>query len=289
MSLSSNTRIASSSVTPETVSPAMYWEARARRYAQRSLGLRAVCSYGMPWLYNFVIDLCQRRALRPWLQRRDHGTALDVGCGVGRWTLRLAMSGMRVVGVDVSPFMIERAKARAREAAITGTFLTGDLGALELGRQFDLILCVTVLQHITHPEQAASAIANLARHLAPGGRLVLLEAAPSESSQRCNSDIFTARTLEWYRDALARCGLSIERLRGVDPMPLKTLLLPYYKRVPDIVRPLLANLTAAISLPFDWVLGPYLTRYSWHKVIVARRAPDLGAQSADSRSDRLVA
>jgi len=256
----------------EAVSPAVYWERRARRYGQQALGLGAVCSYGMPWLYNFAIELCQRRALAPWLRRKRIGTALDVGCGVGRWSLRLAALGLQVVGLDLSPFMIERAARRSREAGVSATFVTGDVSHLALTRRFDLILCVTVLQHITDANEAARAVENLAAHLAPDGELLLLEAAPSGESRRCDTGVFKARTIDWYRETLGRCGLRIACVRGVDPMPLKTLLLPHYKRLPTALQPVIASATAAVSLPFDWLLGPYLSRHSWHKVIAARRA-----------------
>ena len=39
-----------------------YWEQRAQRFAHRGDGLAAVCSYGMPALYNRTIQLSQRRA-----------------------------------------------------------------------------------------------------------------------------------------------------------------------------------------------------------------------------------
>jgi SAM-dependent methyltransferase len=270
MRVTTGTSPASAAV--ERLPSAEYWELRARRYARGALGLPAVCSYGMPWLYNFAIELCQRRALAPWLRRLRHGTALDIGCGVGRWSLRLSALGMQVTGIDLSPFMIERATRRSHEAGLAATFLTGDIRSLRVEKQFDLILCVTVLQHIVDPQEAADAIANLAGHLSPGGELVLLEAAPSEEYHKCDSEVFRARGSDWYRETLIRCGLRVERVRGVDPMPLKTLLMPHYKSLPGPLRTILANATAAISLPFDWLLGPYLARHSWHKVIAARRA-----------------
>jgi len=179
---------------------------------------------------------------------------------------------MQVTGVDLSPFMIERATHRSREAGFAATFLTGDIRSLRVEKQFDLILCVTVLQHIVDAKEAVGAIANLAAHLSSGGKLVLLEAAPGEDHRTCDSEVFRARGIDWYRETLIRCGLRIDCVRGVDPMPLKPLLLPHYKSLPGPLRTILANATAAISLPFDWLIGPYLARHSWHKVIAARRA-----------------
>jgi 2-polyprenyl-3-methyl-5-hydroxy-6-metoxy-1,4-benzoquinol methylase len=247
-----------------------YWDARAQRFASRAHGLAAVCSYGMPWLYNIAIDLCQRRALAPWLTGRSGASALDVGCGVGRWSLRLAARGMEVTGIDLSQRMLERAIERAQERRLPCEFVKADANELRLNRRFDLILSVTVLQHIVDPDQAARTIATLAGHLAANGELVLLEAAPSRDTRRCDSPIFSARSLAWYEDALARAGLRICAVRGVDPLPFKTAMLPYYKRMTAPGASLASTAIAAISLPLDWLLAPYSGDRSWHKVMVAR-------------------
>jgi 2-polyprenyl-3-methyl-5-hydroxy-6-metoxy-1,4-benzoquinol methylase len=260
-------------LTPEhlhPLSPARYWDERAARYAHRSGGLGAVCSYGMPLWYNVAIDLCQRRALAPWIRGRGTGTVLDVGCGVGRWSLRLAARGMTVTGVDHSECMVKHAAERAELEGLTCTFVRADANHLRLDRRFDLILSVTVLQHIVDADQAARAIRNLAAHLAPNGELVLLEAAPSRMTERCDSGVFRARSFDWYHSALAQAGLRVVYVRGVDPLPFRTALLPYYKRMPKPLVTLLSALVAAVSLPFDWLLAPYLSEASWHKVIVAR-------------------
>jgi SAM-dependent methyltransferase len=231
----------------------------------------------MPDFYNHAIALTQRRALGPWLRRlpRSHGgppcvTALDLGCGVGRWSQQLARAGYRVTGVDFSAHMIEQARARAAVNAANCDFSVANAVELALGRRFDLILCVTVLQHILDPGAARQAIAALAAHLAAGGTLVLLEAAPSRQCKRCDSAIFTARPVGWYLNALRTAGLRVVATRGVDPMPLKTWLLPYYCRLPRLVRLVALALATSISLPLDLVLAPLATGLSWHKVIVAR-------------------
>lgn len=252
------------------LTPSVYWEGRARRFARHTQGLAAVCSYGMPWLYNVAIDLCQRRALAPWLTGAGGGAALDVGCGVGRWSRRLAARGLDVTGVDLSEFMVARASERTRREGFACEFLQSDVNRLRLERRFDLILSVTVLQHIVDADQAAQAISRLREHLAPNGELVLLEAAPLRDTPRCDSSIFRARSLAWYESTLAKVGLQVRCVRGVDPLPFKTVMLPYYKRMSAPLAALASTATAAVSLPLDLLLAPYLPEYSWHKVIVAR-------------------
>jgi 2-polyprenyl-3-methyl-5-hydroxy-6-metoxy-1,4-benzoquinol methylase len=261
-----------------SVEAVSYWERRARQFAGQGTGLAAVCSYGMPGFYNRAIALTQRHALAPWLRglasdpgRLPRGTALDLGCGVGRWSLQLAHSGYRVTGVDVSSCMIEHARARAAAVAADCEFAVANAVDLDLGRRFDLILCVTVLQHILDPRAARQAIARLETHLAPGGTLVLLEAAPSKPYGRCDSAVFTARPIAWYLRALRAAGLRVIVTRGVDPTPLKTWLLPHYCRLPRLIRLSALALATAVSLPLDLALAPLAAGLSWHKLIVARR------------------
>jgi 2-polyprenyl-3-methyl-5-hydroxy-6-metoxy-1,4-benzoquinol methylase len=267
---------------------ASYWEGRARKFAARGRGLAAVCSYGMPAFYNHYIEYCQRRALLSWLPWVAPGssTALDVGCGVGRWSLELAERGHEVTGIDLSPFMIERARTSAAAAGARCSFVVGDAIGLQLGRTFDLIVCVTVLQHILDPAQARAAIVRLAAHLAPGGTLVLLEAAPTRSTARCDTAVFRARTFDWYIDALHAAGLSVTARRGVDPMPFKTWLLPHYRRLPRPLANVALAFATALALPLDWALGRWLARRSWHKVVVAKHSNALADPSLGSERGR---
>ena len=262
---------------------ARYWERRARQFADRGAGLAAVCSYGMPDFYNRAIALTQRRALAPWLRppasrsatAQAEGTALDLGCGVGRWSVQLARCGYRVTGVDLSAHMVERARSRAAAMDADCQFAVADAVELDLGRRFDLILCVTVIQHILEPRAARQAIERLATHLAPGGTLILLEAAPSNPHARCDTAVFTARPIDWYLDALRTAGLRVVALRGVDPAPFKTWLLPHYRRLPPLLGLAALGLATGIALPLDLTMAPIATGLSWHKVIVACGAEEV--------------
>jgi SAM-dependent methyltransferase len=95
------------------------------------------------------------------------GRALDAACGTGRHAARLAALGHSVVGVDLTPEMLERAQANVP----TATFLRGDLLALPSGdREFDVVVCGLALAHL--PDLAA-AVRELARVLRSGGVLLI--------------------------------------------------------------------------------------------------------------------
>jgi len=256
--------------TPDPEAPRRYWEARAKRYAVVGDGLAAVCSYGMPAFYNRYTQALQRRALAPFLAVSPGASVLEIGCGIGRWSRQFADAGASVVGLDLSSTMVAEARrqtARCRVAAAC-RFLVSDVTAFSLRRRFDLIFGVTVLQHVLEPARLQAALDRIADHLAPGGRVVLLEAAPTIATGRCDSPIFVARDEATYRRAFERAGLSVQSVRAVDPAPFRMMLLPRYQALPRLVAVAGMLMATAASLAVDF--GPWSPPVdaSWHKVFV---------------------
>jgi len=262
---------------PQTLSASAalrYWEERARRFAASGAGLAAVCSFGMPLFYNRAIDLCQRLALRRWLQVRTGARVLDVGCGVGRWSVLLAARGAAVTAIDHSATMIAEARRRASARRLRGRcrFMVQDLAELEAGDRYDLVLSVTVLQHILETAALRASLQRMVEHLDREGLLVLLEAAPERPIERCDSAIFRARARSSYLRLFEQCGLELRAMSGVDPAPFRTWLLPHLPHLPRRLRlAALAAVTAA-SLPIDVPFGRVLVGRSWHAVFVLGHA-----------------
>ncbi len=262
-------------VVPDA-SPKGYWDARAHQFARQGAGLAAVCSYGMPSFYNSYIDLLQRRALDRWLIPTRQGTVLEIGCGVGRWTRRLARTGTDVVGLDLSETMIAEARRRARRDGVHERcrFLVADSAEFALRARFDRIVGITVLQHVLDPARFRATIERLAAHLARGGLIILLEAAPCRLDERCNSDVFVAREESTYLETFASAGLRCVAVQGVDTAPFKTWLLPWYRHLP---RPLaVAGLfvATAAAFPIDILAARWGRAIAWHKVFVLAHAAD---------------
>jgi SAM-dependent methyltransferase len=224
----------------------------------------------MPTFYNAAIHLSQRRALRPFLKIAPAMRVLDVGCGVGRWSRTLAHRGAHPTGIDFSPTMVREARRRAAEEGLGSrcTFLEADIADFELKEVFPFILGVTVLQHILDDIRFQAAILCLARHLAPGGRMVLLEAAPTRPTTRCDTPVFHSRSVDEYTHAFTRAQLSCVRIGGVDPAPFKTFWLPHYRRLPRPVAVSGLALLTALALPVDFLGGRRWVKASWHKVFV---------------------
>jgi SAM-dependent methyltransferase len=258
---------------PQLYRPGAYWEDRAQRFAGEGEGLAAVCAYGMPEFYNRAIHIEQRLALEPWLKVREGMRVLDVGCGVGRWSRLLAARGASVVGVDLSPTMIAQAQQRAQADGVADRcrFRVQDLSQLKVDEQFDMILGVTVLQHILDAAALRSALTAMTAHLAPGGRMVLLEAAPTELVSRCDSTVFRARQRDVYLELIRDCGLELRALTGVDPAPFRTQLLPHVRKLPAKLALGLLAVATALSLPIDALFGRVAVERSWHAVFVLEK------------------
>jgi 2-polyprenyl-3-methyl-5-hydroxy-6-metoxy-1,4-benzoquinol methylase len=260
--------------------PVHYWEDRARSFATQGEGLAAVCSYGMPEFYNRAIHLTQRLALAPWLRDCSGKRVLDVGCGVGRWSRRLAARGATVTGIDLSPTMISEANRRADAAGVSERcrFLIQDISDLGIAERFDRILAVTVLQHILEPVRLRNAVHNLAGRLVADGRLILIEAAPNRATTRCDSPVFTARCMDSYLDLFRECGLIVRAVTGVDPSPFRTAFLPYYRRLPRLIGTVGLGMVTALSVPIDALFGRHWVAQSWHKLFVLERTPKSGEE-----------
>jgi ubiquinone/menaquinone biosynthesis C-methylase UbiE len=107
-----------------------------------------------------------------------HGhEVLDVGCGVGIGAVFLAKKiGCRVVGVDITPRMIERSQERAERHGVASQvdFRVADMHALPFaGSRFDAAIAESVL---TFSEDKVHVLNELVRVVEPGGVIAFTEA-----------------------------------------------------------------------------------------------------------------
>jgi 2-polyprenyl-3-methyl-5-hydroxy-6-metoxy-1,4-benzoquinol methylase len=132
--------------------------------------------------HKTLIEPTQERLLNVGAEQ----TILDVACGNGQFARRLAGSGARVLGVDVSERMIERARARTTEPGDRVEFRVVDCTRadvlLSLGeRQFDAAVCTMALMDMAVIDPLFTALAKL---LKAGGCLVFSVLHPCFNSGR---------------------------------------------------------------------------------------------------------
>ena len=111
------------------------------------------------------------------LPRRERQSVLELAVGTGRAAIPIAQAGHRVVGVDYAADMLAIARRKRDAAGLLERDLSlvqGDVLKLDLGRRFDWV-CVffNTFLGFTTLEQQDLALAAVARHLKPRGRLWL--------------------------------------------------------------------------------------------------------------------
>jgi len=100
------------------------------------------------------------------------GRALELGIGTGRVALPLAARGVAVAGIDLSPSMLERLRAKPGAAAIEA--VAGDFATTRVSGEFRLAYLVfNTITNLTTQDEQVACFQNAARHLEPGGVFVI--------------------------------------------------------------------------------------------------------------------
>jgi malonyl-CoA O-methyltransferase len=142
-------------------------------------------------------------------------TALDAGCGSGRYLQELAVRGAITVGMDLSMPMLQRARA------ITARIARADIRALPFdAMSLDLVVCGLALGDLPELELA---LTEIARVLRPSGRVIYSVVHPAgeaagwsrtfESGGRRMAIDGYWHSLDRHRQASAAAGLTIEEWR----------------------------------------------------------------------------
>jgi malonyl-CoA O-methyltransferase len=119
---------------------------------------------------------------------------LELGCGTGRHTVRLAAAGNAVTGLDVSPGMLAEARKKLADTSNV-TLIEGDLLSTPL-EGFDAVVTALVLEHIADLDAFFSAVS---RALNDGGALYLSEIHPERIAGGTQANFVDAQTGETVR------------------------------------------------------------------------------------------
>jgi ubiquinone/menaquinone biosynthesis C-methylase UbiE len=145
--------------------------------------------------YDGAMDFWDRHLFgdsRPWVCGRAAGEVLEVAVGTGR-NLPFYPEGTRLTGVDWSPAMLGIARRRAADLGREADLRQGDAQALDFpDSSFDTVLCALGLCAIPDDRRA---VAEMARVLRPGGRLLLVDHVAASAS--------ALRAVQWLYERIS--------------------------------------------------------------------------------------
>jgi ArsR family transcriptional regulator len=151
---------------------------------------------------------------------RPIGQLIDIGTGTGRMIELFGRAARRALGVDRSPEMLRLARVKLAQAGIQSAELRqGDMYALPVASgSADTVILHQVLHYAQQP---AAAVAEAARLLAPGGRLLIVDFAPHEHEELRIRDAHARlgfadeAVLKWMQEAALE-GAVVDHLEGGD-------------------------------------------------------------------------
>jgi 2-polyprenyl-3-methyl-5-hydroxy-6-metoxy-1,4-benzoquinol methylase len=91
------------------------------------------------------------------------GPALEVGCGEGELSIRLARRGFSLRACDISADIVDEARRRATQAGVSIAFSSASLESLAAAPGAGLVVCCEVLEHLDDPQAGLDVLAQLAQ------------------------------------------------------------------------------------------------------------------------------
>jgi len=165
-----------------------------------------------------VSDKAVEKALLSLVGTRPIDSLLDLGTGTGWILLLLASLYRRAIGVDASRDMLSVARSNLDKAGVVKASVRhGDILNLPLeGQDFDLVTIHQVLHFLDQPELA---IAEAARVLRPGGRLLIVDFAPHtlEHLRDDHAHVRLGFSHALMADWLSKVGLEVDEVVDLGP------------------------------------------------------------------------
>jgi len=238
-----------------------FWDKHAKDYKPAYADISEVARYRERTEFKHVFSVAKTRPIMD---------ALDLGCGFGRWTVEFAKRCRRVVAVDFSVGMIERARRAAKHFGLDNIeFHVAPIQEFRSFEKFDIIFISHVLVNISDKELLK--VFEIAKnHLRPEGRIILREIVVNNRQEVRDEfherfgDTYSViyRTPDEYIRAFERIGM--KRLYAEDIAPINFPLGLYRRIVPKSLSQIfLLRKLLQMGLAVQYSINPLLLRHKW--------------------------
>lgn len=172
----------------------------------------------MMWLITLGRERAFREKVLNLAELAPGESVLDIGCGTGTLTVaakRLVGNAGSANGIDASPEMIARARAKSRKAGLDATFETAAAEALPFpDARFDVVLSSMMLHHLPRKTRL-QCLREVRRVLRPAGRLLVVDFQSSNPGGGFFGHFRRHRhghvKLDDMLDVLGEAGMNVER------------------------------------------------------------------------------
>jgi len=151
---------------------ARYWRDRFVRHGSslKSVGDEGLDEMANARMYADARERVGQLVLKSGMSDPGRIKVLEIGCGNGFYTQLLDELGIRdFCGLDITDVFFPMLQKQYPAYK----FIQGDVTSDVPQANFDLVLCIDVIEHIVTPEKFRAAMANLDRALRPGGHLFI--------------------------------------------------------------------------------------------------------------------
>jgi ubiquinone/menaquinone biosynthesis C-methylase UbiE len=141
---------------------------------------------------------------------------LELGCGLGHFSVFLAKQGAKVTGIDIGPNLIAASNAIAKINQVNCEFLTTNMVSLPFQSQtYDVVIGIAVLHHLSESD-VSKALSETHRVLNEAGMAIFLESVENSKLFNFIQNLFpTGRTSD-YRPSILQRGAWKDYVRLLD-------------------------------------------------------------------------
>lgn len=201
---------------------------------------------------------------------------LEFAIGTGRVALPLAARGLQVAGIEASPLMVEKMRAKPGGADIP--VIIGDMAVAKMEGVFDLaFLIFNTLFNLTTQEAQQQCFENAAAHLRSGGRFVIETYVPDLSAFK-NDTSFQTRKQDEEAVVLEAAAHDAEAQRinyqyiRIDRAGVQLTPLPIRYAVPDEIDQMAARAGFDLEDRFgSWGCAPFTADRDMHVSVYKKR------------------
>ncbi len=175
---------------------------------------------------NKILNKIMKNRIIPILTEYEKTSFLEIGSGIGRWSKIISKKNF-VVGVDVSVNMVQEAKKSVNNEKCF--FVVADCSYLPFKENiFDVVISITVLQHILNQTRLLKAISEISR--CSRNNIIIVEEMWNKTTLSLDAFHYPIRisSTNFYIEELSSQGFIVDCIRGLTFAPLAIFLVKFF-------------------------------------------------------------